>query len=261
VSSPPPVDLLARRSARNRGRAGAEERLLRLHARSPSPETRRAIVHRYLNLARHVARRYAGGQEPWDDLLQVASVALIHAVDRYDPDRNASFASFAVPTIQGELRRHFRDRCWTVRPTRSMLELAPRAEAARESLATALGRTPSAVEVARELRLDTDRVRQALEVRRLTTLEPLSAPDDDPDPAVLAASAVEDDGYVRAETRATLEPLLRTLSAREQRIVRLRFVEDRTQREIAATIGVSQMHVSRLLATALERLSKLADAA
>jgi RNA polymerase sigma-B factor len=255
-----PADLLARRSARHRARRDDDE-LFRLHARSPTPATREAIVVRYLGLAHHVARQYAGGQEPWDDLVQVASVALLHAIDRYDPDRRASFSSYAVPTISGELKRHFRDRCWTVRPPRSLLEVAPRVERMQDSLGAVLGRPPTVAEVACALDVDEQIVGQALQARALARLESLSPRGDDEAETGPPAVAVEDDGYARAEERATLQPLLRTLPSREREIVRLRFVEDRTQVEIAEAIGVSQMHVSRLLRIAVRRMSTLARAA
>ena len=217
---------------------------------------------RYLNLARHIARQYAGGNEPWDDLFQVASVALVHAIDRYDPERGVSFSSFAVPTIRGGLRRHFRDKGWVVRPPRSLQELAPRAESTRDSLGAVLGRPATVADVAGALGVEHEAVREALQVKRLTSAEPLSTYEaEDDDRAALATAGVEEEGYVRAESRAVLERLLQGLTAREREVVRLRFVEDRTQQDIADRIGVSQMHVSRLLAVALERMSTMAAAA
>ena len=255
----PPVDLLARRSARDRGRRDAERALFRAHGRSPSRHTREAIVRRYLSLVGHVVRRHAGAHESWDDLFQVGCLALLRAIDRYDPDRGISFTSFAVPTIDGELRHHFRDRCWTVRPTRTMLDDAPKVEAARQSLAAELGRAPAVVEIARAVDRDPDAVRAALQVRRLATVESLSHPaTDGADPAWHIASAAAKDALARAESRATLQPLLRALGPRERRIVRMRFVEDRTQQDIADAVGVSQMHVSRLITRAIDRMSAAA---
>jgi RNA polymerase sigma-B factor len=255
-----PADLLARRSARHRSRCD-DDRLFRLYARSRSPATREAIVVRYLGLAHYVARQYAGGREPLDDLVQVAAVALLKAIDRYDPDRRASFSSYAVPTISGELKRHFRDRCWTVRPPRSLMELAPHVERTHDSLGAVLGRSPTAVEIADALDVDEHLVRRALQARTLTAVESLGAPDGDEEGAGAARPVTEEGGYARAEDRATLQPLLQTLSSREREIVRLRFVEDRTQVEIAEAIGVSQMHVSRLLRIAVRRMSTMARAA
>jgi RNA polymerase sigma-B factor len=261
TGSSAPADLLARRSARHRARREIDDRLFRLYAQSPSPGTREAIVVRYLGLANHVARQYAGGREPWDDLLQVASVALLHAIDRYDPDRGVAFSSFAIPTITGELKRHFRDRCWTVRPPRALMEVAPRIARMQDSLTAVLGRAPTLAEVATAVALDQETVSRALEARTLTAVESLSGPESGEDGAMLSWPCAEDGGYARAEARATLKPLLRTLSSREREIVRLRYVEDRTQVEIAEAIGVSQMHVSRLLRIAVRRMSTMARAA
>jgi RNA polymerase sigma-B factor len=251
-TSPPAAHMSARRSARAPRRPDADQRLLRVHARSPSPETREALVRRYLPLARDVASRHAFGTEPWDDLFQVACLALVYAIDRYDPDRRASFSSFAYPTMRGEVLRHLRDRSFMVRPTRSMLDLAPRVRASQRSLAAENGRPPTVADVADALDVEPEAVRQALHVRRLRSVESLSPPDGEI--SVLASKGVEETGYEGAETRAALQPLLKTLSARDRRIVTLRFVEDRTQKEIADAIGISQMHVSRLLAGALERM-------
>jgi RNA polymerase sigma-B factor len=255
------VELLARQATRHRRSREADQRLLRRHARAPSGRTRDALVHRWLPLARAVAREHAGPREPLDDLLQVASLALMRAIDRYDPERGASFASFAVPTIRGEILRHFRDRCWTVRPTRTLLDLAPRVEATRVVLTARLGRAPDVADIAGALDLEPDAVGQTLRLPRLAAVESLDALEDGDGERPRLALAVEDAGYARAEHRAMLEPLLRTLDARERRIVRLRFVEDRTQQEIADAEGISQMHVSRLLARAVERMSSFAEAA
>jgi RNA polymerase sigma-B factor len=260
----PPVDLLARRSARERGRSGAEQALFRAHARSPSRQTREVLVRRYQRLVGHVVRRHTGTREPWEDLFQVGCLALLRAIDRYDPDRGISFASFAVPTIEGELRHHLRDRCWTVRPTRTMLDHAPKVEAASRSLTAELGRAPTVAEISRAVGNAPDAVRAALQVRRLATVDSLSEPAvDGAEPAWRAATAAAEDAFALAESRATLQPLLRTLDARDRRILRMRFVEDRTQQDIADVVGVSQMHVSRLIARAIKRMSAtaLAEAA
>jgi RNA polymerase sigma-B factor len=257
--SPGPPELLARRARRRAARRENDDHLLRLYARTRSPLALDALVRRYLPLARHVARRYAGGAEPWDDLLQVASIGLVGAIERYDPARGPAFASFAVPTIDGELKRHFRDRCWLVRPPRSLQELSKRAHAAEARLRGALGRAPTLAELADDLGVEPHRVGEALRLRPVAQLEPLPTGEE---PGYAAPwTCVEDEGYANAESRATLAPLLRTLAPREREIVRLRFVEDRTQQEIGEVMGVSQMQVSRVLASVVERLSTLADAA
>jgi RNA polymerase sigma-B factor len=256
-----PPGLLARRGARDRTRRDIDDRLFRLYARTRSPQTRDAIVRRYLPLARHVVRRYAGGPEPLDDLVQVASLGLVGAIERYDPGRGPSFSSFAVATIDGEIKRHFRDRSYLVRPPRSLQELGKRADAAEARLRCALARTPTVAELAEELGVDPQRVREALRVRTAAHFDSMPQGDGDEEGAFAPWARVEEEGYARAEARATLAPLLRTLRAHEREIVRLRFVEDRTQREIGEAMGVSQMQVSRVLASAIERLSMLADAA
>lgn len=256
---PDPPELLAWRAARGDARRENDDRLLRLYARTRSPRAHDALVRRYLPLARHVARRYAGGAEPWDDLLQVASMGLVAAIERYDPARGPSFSSFAVPTIDGELKRHFRDRCWLVRPPRSLQELGKRADTAETRLRGTLARAPTLAELSEALGAEPQRVGEALRLRRAAQVEPM--PTDEEQGSLVQWTRVEDEGYARAESRATLEPLLRALPAREREIVRLRFVEDRTQQEIGRAMGVSQMHVSRVLASAIERLSTLADAA
>jgi len=250
---PPPAHLPARRSSRTQRRPDADQRLLRVHARSPSPQTRETLTRRYLPMAHAIASRYAFGTELWDDLFQVACIGLVHAIDRYDPDRRASFSSFAYPTIQGELLRHLRDRCFMVRPTRGMLDLAPRVQAARRRLAAENGRAPTDAEVGDALGVGPEAVRQALQVHHLRSVEPLSPPDGE-----ISSHGAEESGYERAEARAVLQSLLRTLSPRDRRIVALRFIEDRTQQEIADAVGISQMHVSRLLTRALERMGAAA---
>jgi RNA polymerase sigma-B factor len=252
------VELLARRTVRERGRRDAEQALFRAHACGPSRRTRDALVRRYLPMARRLTARYVSAPEQWDDLFQVACMALVHAIDRYDPDRRTSFSSFAYPTIQGELLHELRDRRFMVRPPRSMVELARRIERAEGSLAAETGRVPPTAEVARALDVDAAAVQQARQVRRMQVVESLSRPEDGDDVPPRSWEGVEDPGYERAEGRATLQPLLRVLSARDRRVLRLRFVEDRTQQEIADMIGISQMHVSRILRRAIDRMSTAA---
>jgi RNA polymerase sigma-B factor len=256
-----PPELLARRAARGVTRRENDDRLLRLYARTRSPRAHDALIRRHLPLARDVARRYAGGAEPWDDLMQVASIALVGAIERYDPARGPSFASFAVPTIDGALKRHFRDRCWLVRPPRSLQELAKRADDTEARLRGALRRAPTLTELSADLDADPQRVAEALRLRAAAQFESMPPDDGDEHGSLVQWTRAEEEGYARAESRATLEPLLRTLSARDREIVWLRFVEDRTQCEIGAAIGVSQMHVWRVLRSAIARLSLLADAA
>lgn len=212
------------------------------------------MVERHLGLAHHLARRYAERGEPLDDLVQVASIGLLKAVDRFDADRGVSFTSYAVPTILGELRRHFRDRGWAIHVPRDLKEAALRVEAAMKQHA---GRAPTPAELAKETGLDVETVLEALEVsgahRALSLDAPATRLDDDL-PALVDGLGSEDDDLARARDRATLEVLAEVLDEREREILRLRFVEDLTQSEIGARVGVSQMHVSRLIRTSLTRM-------
>ncbi|SNT65508.1 RNA polymerase sigma-B factor [Asanoa hainanensis] len=214
---------------------------------------RETVIATYLPMARRLATRYYSGREPLDDLAQVAAVGLIHAVDRFDPGRCEVFAAFAVPTIVGELRRHFRDRAGDLRIPRSVQELAPRLTLARESLAQELRREPTTTEVARRTGASVAEVGEAVAyagVHRCASLDRPTEAD------LVGASGpdrlgADDPELARADLRLTVEPLLAELPARERRIVWLRFWRDRTQSEIAAEMGISQMHVSRLLNQAM----------
>jgi RNA polymerase sigma-B factor len=231
-----------------------EERVLFARLRSGgSPESREQAFHRYLPLARSLARRYRHAEEPMEDLEQVAGIGLLKAIDRFDPDRGTAFSSFAVPTILGEIRRHFRDSTWALRVPRQLQELTLQIEHARDELTTSLGRQPTIAELSDRLGAPEERVLQALDLTVAQHTLPLEAPgptDDAPE----AASARLDEGYERAEERAVLAPLLATLSPAEAEIVLLRFREDLTQHEIARRVGVSQMHVSRVLYRSIVKL-------
>jgi RNA polymerase sigma-B factor len=222
-----------------------------------SPADREAALKRYLPLAHGLAARYIHSSEPIEDLEQVAAIGLLNAIDRFDPERGTTFTSYAVPTILGELRRHFRDRTWALRVPRLQQELTVRIEHARDELATSLGRQPTIAELSRRLGVDQELLLQSLEAalaRRTLPLDPRRAQDeaDDDMPGHLDA------GYRRVEDRAVLVSLLARLSARDAKIVLLRFDEDLTQDVIARRLGVSQMCVSRALNRSL---SKLRDAA
>jgi RNA polymerase sigma-B factor len=232
-----------------------DEQLLRDHARTRDPELRRRLVERYLPLARFAAARFRRNAEPFDDLVQVASIGLLKAIDRFDPANGASFSSYALPTMLGELRRHFRDRSWTVRPPRDLQEDALRVERATAELRVVHGTTPTVKDVARSCALSVEAVleaRQALQGRYATSLS--SSPNDDDSPGLQHWLGTVDDGFARAEQRATLEQMTAVLTLREREVIRLRFEEDLTQAEIGDIVGVSQMQVSRILRTALERL-------
>lgn len=219
-------------------------------------DARQRMVERHLGLARHLARRYADSGEPYEDLVQVASIGLLKAVDRFDPDRGVNFSSYAVPTILGELRRHFRDRGWAIHVPRDLKEAALRVERALRDHA---GRAPTPAQLASETGLAVEVVLEALEVSGAHRALSIDAPSrgggaDDEAPTIGERLGGDDDELARARDRATIERLSRALEPREREILRLRFEEDLTQSEIGARIGVSQMHVSRLIRTALMRM-------
>ena len=235
---------------------------LRRYAATRDPLLREQLVCRYLPLARYVASRYAKGTEPFDDLLQVASVGLLKAIDRFDPAVGTQFSSFALPTMSGELRRHFRDRGWAVRPPRDLQERSQKVESVSEELFRALGRAPTVREIGEELGLGDEAVleaREALSARRSTSLSAPRSQSGDPEDTLGDHLGREDDGYAQAEARATLRRLSAVLTAREREVVRLRFNQDLTQEQIGQVIGTSQMQVSRILRSALTKLRIAAD--
>jgi RNA polymerase sigma-B factor len=235
-----------------------ERRLFASLRAEPSPTVRERAFERYLPLARSLAGRYRHSEEPSEDLEQVASIGLLKAIDRFDPGRGTAFSSFAVPTILGELRRHFRDATWALRVPRRLQELTLRIEHARGELTSALGRQPTVAELADRLGESEELILQALDLIVAKYTLSLDEPRDDDVPAEPAPGDV-DEGYARAEDRATLAPLLATLSAADAEIVLLRFREDLTQDAIAQRVGVSQMHVSRVLYRSLAALRDAAD--
>jgi RNA polymerase sigma-B factor len=228
------------------------ELFTRLRA-APTPANREAAVRRYLPLAHALAARYGYAAEPLEDLQQVAAVGLLNAIDRFDPDRGTAFTSFAVPTILGELRRHFRDRTWPLRVPRDQQELFLTLERVRDELAVALGRQPTVAELAGRVGVGEEAVLHALElsVARSTLPLVLRGPDDEDEEDVPGEL---DAGYGHVEDHAMLVPLLATLSARDAEVLVLRFAEDLTQEAIARRLGVSQMSVSRALRRSLARL-------
>jgi RNA polymerase sigma-B factor len=237
------------------GTAGVDgvRALLRRWQEDRDHAARDVLVAQMLPLARSLARRYANKGEPLDDLEQVACLGLIKAIDRFDLDRDVRFATYAVPTIAGELKRHFRDRGWMMRVPRDVQELTGRITIAREKLLADLSRSPTAVELARALDCDEDRVQEALAAAAAYRTLSLDQPFMD-GTGPLESLGDDDCGFERAEARAMLADSLHELAPREREIVRLRFYEGLTQREIAERIGISQMHVSRLIRRTVERL-------
>jgi RNA polymerase sigma-B factor len=226
------------------------------YAQTRDPRLREELVQRYLPLARYAASRYASGPEPFDDLLQVACLGLLKALDRFDPAKGNAFSSYALPTMTGELRRHFRDRSWAVRPPRDLQEDALRLDKAAIELQRRLGRPPTIPELTTVTGLGKEAVLEAREALRARRPTSLSAPGnlDDEESVLERRLGIIDSGYAGAEDRAVLAPLLRRLPLRDRVILRLRFEHDLTQSEIGERVGLSQMHVSRVLRGALEQL-------
>ena len=222
---------------------------------------RDALIERFLPLARSIARRYETSGEPLEDLVQVASLGLVKAIDRYDPSRGCAFSSYAVPTISGELKRYFRDRTWAIRPPRSLQELTLRVEASARELTARCDRAPTVAELATALGCSDEKILQALQARRGRDALSLSAsPGAGDDQAVALQDQLgsNEPGYARAEARVELEGLLRLVPPRTRLVLRLRFERDLTQAEIGALLGVSQMQVSRIVRAAIEQLNAIA---
>ncbi len=218
---------------------------------------REELIARYLPLAHRLAGRYRNSGEPMDDLRQVASVGLIHSVDRYDPEAGP-FVRYAVPNILGELKRHFRDKGWTMRVPRSLQERTMLVTKTTERLYTKLGRAPTPRDVAEATKLELEEVLEAMDLSSAYSPTPLDAPvggDEEGERTVADTLGEEDDQYELVELSQTVAPAFRELPRREQLILKLRFVDDLTQAEIAEKIGVSQMHVSRLIRRALNQLT------
>jgi RNA polymerase sigma-B factor len=238
-----------------------ERRLFERHADRHGERDRERLVERYLPLARHLAQSYAGRDEPFDDLLQVACLGLFKAVDRFDPARDVAFSSFAVPTIVGELKRHFRDRTWAVRPPRGLIEVALRVDRTVRDLHSQTGRQPTVVEVAGALGVAVEEVLEAMEASTAYHAMSLQTPrrrDGEHEHTLGDVIGTADDGFERAQQRATLAALLKHVTAREREVLRLRFEDDLTQQQIGERIGVSQMQVSRILRHSLARLRLIA---
>jgi RNA polymerase sigma-B factor len=247
----------AAEGARSGQRIREDLRLLERYHSHRDEAAREELIRRFLPLARQLARRYERADEPIDDLVQVASMGLVKAVERFDPSRGVAFSSFAVPTILGELKRYFRDVGWAVHVPRGMQERALEVNRAVTELSRDLGRSPTPAELAGFTGLSHEEVLEAMEAAVAYDSVSLEAPrsDDDPDSEGVAERiGVEDSGYELAEYAATLAPELRALSERDRLVLQLRFGEDMTQSEIAERIGVSQMHVSRLIRRALAQV-------
>jgi RNA polymerase sigma-B factor len=236
--------------------------MVALPANHPSrPQLRDRVIEAWLPLARHLAGRFSGRGEPVDDLVQTATVGLIKSVDRFDPSRGVEFTAYAIPTILGEIKRHFRDSTWQVRVPRRLQELRLSIAEATTVLTQNLSRSPTVADIAEHLGISEEEVVEGLEGARAYSATSLSTPTASDSGTELGETlGGEDPEFELAELRVALGPALATLYKREQRILTLRFYGNLTQSQIAAQIGVSQMHVSRLLAKALAKLRGHLDA-
>ena len=239
-----------------------QDRLLFLRMEDEGdPIDRASVIERFIPLARAVARKHAHGDVPFDDIFQVACLALVKAVDRYQPEKGTAFSSFAVPTIVGEIKRYYRDRTWSVRPPRGLQELLIGVEREVERARSTHGRSPSVGELAERLEVSDEDILEALQARPARIASSLDVPvvEDGGGSATLGdMTGSVDPGFGRAEDRADLDDIMRLLTERERIVLRLRFHAGRTQQEIGDEIGVSQMQVSRILRGALERARVLA---
>jgi RNA polymerase sigma-B factor len=218
---------------------------------------RDSLVEQHLPLVEHLARRFRNRGEPYDDLVQVATIGLIKSVDRFDLERGVEFSTYATPTIVGEIKRHFRDKGWAVRVPRRLQELRLSLASATSELSQRQGRSPTVSELAAHMKISDEEVLEGLESANAYSTLSLDAGDsgsgDEPMP-VSETLGIEDEGLEGVEYRESLKPMLETLPPREKKILMLRFFRNMTQSEIASEIGISQMHVSRLLARTLAQL-------
>ena len=239
---------------------GDSAEIIALFRELPDPDAREALVKEFLPLAEHLARRFSGRGESVDDLSQVASLGLLHAIDRFDPDREVQFSTFAAVTILGELKRHFRDRGWAIRVPRNVQESAMLVNRVLRELWQQLGRSPTVQEIAKRAGLSEEQVLEAMDAVQAYSTASLDAPTgEDGSPASETLGAV-DQRFEISEEWLSVAPALQALPERERSILYLRFFQGLTQSEIAERIGISQMHVSRLLTQTLERLRKESDA-
>ncbi len=223
---------------------------------SAHASVRDGLVHLHLPLVQHCARRFRNRGEPYEDLVQVGTIGLLKSIDRFDAKRGVEFSTYATPTIIGEIKRHFRDKGWAIRVPRRLQELRMQIGAATGELTQNLGRSPTPRELAERIGCTVEEIIEGMESSNAYSTLSLDASDDTDDgsSSMLDAIGVDDDNIEHVQVRESLKPLLDKLDAREKRILLLRFFKNMTQSEIAAEIGVSQMHVSRLLARTLERL-------
>jgi RNA polymerase sigma-B factor len=254
----------ARRSVTSERAREEDRELLRRYHRNGDTSAREELIQRHLPLVRSLARRYAGRGEALEDIEQVGAIGLIKAIDRFEPGRGSKFTSYAAPTILGELKRHFRDKGWALHMPRDLQERTLKVSRATETLSKQLGRSPKVREVAAELGLSVEDVLEAQEASASYEAASLDAPtlhDDGESASLVDLLGDEDSSYELVESRDAIATTWKALPDVDRKVLELRFMHDMTQREIGERIGYSQMHVSRLLRRALDRLETAAAAA
>ena len=235
--------------------------LFRLYKQEGDEDARGELVMSHLNLVRFLASKFKNRGEPLDDLIQVGTIGLIKAIDRFDPDRGLEFTTYATPTVLGEIKRHFRDKGWSFRVPRRLQELSAKVNQATDELTKELQRSPSTEEVAAKLGVSVDEVLEAMESSSAYTSVPLEGggSDEDETPAVIDHYASVDEDLTSADDRMVIEDTIRDFSPREQEVIRMRFNDGLTQIEIAKRLGISQVQVSRLLRRTLKKLQEKVD--
>lgn len=236
--------------------------LFEQYKKTGDPEVRDQLIVSHLNLVRFLASKFKNRGEPLDDLIQVGTIGLIKAIDRFDPSRGLEFTTYATPTIMGEIKRHFRDKGWSVRVPRRLQELSAKVNQANDELTNELQRSPSVEEIAKKVGASVDEVLEAMESSSAYSAVPLEgggSSDDDDAPSVIDHYATEDEALAASDDRIVLEDAIRDFSPREKQVIRMRFVDGLTQVEIADRLGISQVQVSRLLRRTLRRVQDKID--
>ena len=236
--------------------------LFRQYKATGDSEVRDQLIVSHLNLVRFLASKFKNRGEPLDDLIQVGTIGLIKAIDRFDPSRGLEFTTYATPTILGEIKRHFRDKGWSVRVPRRLQELSAKVNQANDELTNELSRSPSVEEIAKRVGASVDDVLEAMESSSAYSSVPLEgggSSDDDDAPSVIDHYATEDEDLAASDDRIVLEDAIRDFSPREKDVIRMRFFEGMTQVEIAERLGISQVQVSRLLRRTLRRVQDKID--
>lgn len=236
--------------------------LFRLYKQEGDEDARGELVMSHLNLVRFLASKFKNRGEPLDDLIQVGTIGLIKAIDRFDPDRGLEFTTYATPTVLGEIKRHFRDKGWSVRVPRRLQELSAKVNQATDKLTNELQRSPKVEEIADYLGVTVDEVLEAMESSSAYTSVPIEAPgasDSDDAPSILDRYADDDNELDFTDDRLVIEEAIRDFSPREREVIELRFVKGMTQIEIAKKLGISQVQVSRLLRRTLKKIQDKID--